>query len=86
MESYQLIIDTSNVLTNPVTPPQGRPPPAESMERMLQSATFGVQMLENAIMQARASEARPTPNRTETESSPEAGNSASSSKKPVGHI
>ena len=84
LESYQLIIDTSNTLTNTTVPPQGRLPPAESMERMLRSATYGVQMLENAIIQAKASETQqPPPSQAEVEDIPESGNATSATKKSV---
>jgi len=53
------------------------------MERMLQSATYGVQMLENAIIQAKASEARPTAGQVETEDTLESSTAASSTKKSV---
>jgi hypothetical protein len=53
------------------------------MERMLQSATYGVQMLENAIIQAKASEAHPTTGQVETEDAPESSTAASSTKKSV---
>ena len=76
-------MDTSNALANPAIPPQGRPPPAESMERMMQSATYGVQMLENAISQAKASESQPSPGKIEAEGTPESKNVPSSTKKSV---
>jgi hypothetical protein len=50
---------------------------------MLQSATYGVQMLENAIIQAKASEAHPTTGQVETEDAPESSTAASSTKKSV---
>jgi hypothetical protein len=53
------------------------------MERMLQSATYGVQMLENAIIQVKASEARPTTSQVETEDAPESSTVTSSTKKSV---
>jgi hypothetical protein len=53
------------------------------MERMLQSATYGVQMLENAIMQAKASETRPPVSQVEAEETPKSDNATSSTKKSV---
>jgi len=54
------------------------------MERMLRSATYGVQMLENAIIQAKASETQqPPPSQAEVEDIPESGNATSATKKSV---
>lgn len=46
LESYRLIIDINDSPSGP-----GRPPTVETFERMLQSATYGAQMLESATLQ-----------------------------------
>lgn len=78
-------MDSSNALTNTSISPQGRPSPGGTMERMLQSATQSVQMLENVILQSSAPEARPPPSHISVEGSPESVTAAPSSKKPVSH-
>lgn len=82
LDSYRLIIDATETLSNALPAP-GRSPPAETMERMLQSATYGAQMLESAtVLQPIPSETRPVANR-EPEESREVPNGSASSKRPV---
>ncbi|KAH7924298.1 hypothetical protein BV22DRAFT_1129939 [Leucogyrophana mollusca] len=49
LDSYRLIIDATSNLTAPTMPALGRPTPPETIERMLQSANYGVQMLQSAV-------------------------------------
>ena len=78
LESYQFIIDASTTLNNTsAPPPPGRPPPAETMDRMLQSAAYGVQMLETAIVPSIAVEVRP-PSQVSVEDSPDPAASSTS--------
>ncbi|KAH7908962.1 hypothetical protein BJ138DRAFT_1156385 [Hygrophoropsis aurantiaca] len=51
LESYRLIIDASNSLTGRAAPASGRPTPPEVLEELLQSANYGVQMLQSATAQ-----------------------------------
>lgn len=46
MESYRVIIDASGTSSGP-----GRTPTAEAFERMMQSATYGAQLFESAMVQ-----------------------------------
>ncbi|EGN95118.1 hypothetical protein SERLA73DRAFT_187434 [Serpula lacrymans var. lacrymans S7.3] len=64
LDSYRLIIDASSSLSNNSSTSQGRPPPAETTERMLQSANYGMQMLESAIIPSNV-EPKPVTNREE---------------------
>lgn len=50
-DSYRLIMDNANNMVAGGTFATSRPPPVESIERMLQSANFGVQMLQSAMSQ-----------------------------------
>ncbi|KIK91842.1 hypothetical protein PAXRUDRAFT_795697 [Paxillus rubicundulus Ve08.2h10] len=51
-DSYRLIMDSTNSLINNGAMSSSRPPPAESMERMLQSANYGMQVLQSAIAES----------------------------------
>ena len=77
LESYQFIIDASTTLNNTSVPHPGRPPPAETMDRMLQSAAYGVQLLDSAIVLSTAAEVRP-PSQISVEDSPDPAASSTS--------
>ena len=53
-------MDNANNMMASGTFTASRSPPVENMERMLQSANFGVQMLQSAIAQSNP-DVRPTP-------------------------
>ncbi|TFK39496.1 hypothetical protein BDQ12DRAFT_58228 [Crucibulum laeve] len=50
LDSYRTVIDGTEALSQPgaLTTAPGRPPASETLERMLQSAAYGMQMLESA--------------------------------------
>jgi hypothetical protein len=52
LETYRVIIDSSDALANAAVSGQSRPTSVETIERMMQSAAYGAQMLETAITQA----------------------------------
>jgi hypothetical protein len=85
LDSYRLIIDSSEALSSSTLLAQRRPPPADTMERMLQSAIYGAQMLESVHVQQSAppQDTRP-PAERDVEDTWEANGSASSSKRQVG--
>ncbi|KAF9461481.1 hypothetical protein BDZ94DRAFT_806745 [Collybia nuda] len=80
LESYRVIIDAAG-------PPQisSRPPNAENFERMMQSATYGAQLFEAAMVQQETapSDATRSPKRKEPEGSaePTDGSVAAASKR-----
>ncbi|KAF8836957.1 hypothetical protein BDN67DRAFT_973544 [Paxillus ammoniavirescens] len=51
-DSYRLIMDNTSSLIASGAMSSSRPPPAETMERMLQSANYGMQMLQSAIAES----------------------------------
>ncbi|KZT25136.1 hypothetical protein NEOLEDRAFT_1203914 [Neolentinus lepideus HHB14362 ss-1] len=63
LESYRLVIHESQVLSAEPLPAQTRSPPQETVERMWQSAQYGLQMLEATLHQAtvQSSPAEPSP-------------------------
>lgn len=52
LESYRLILDSGNNLLSSGAFTQSRSPPAEQMERMIQSASYGMQMVHSAMAQS----------------------------------
>ncbi|KDQ50741.1 hypothetical protein JAAARDRAFT_141497 [Jaapia argillacea MUCL 33604] len=73
LDSYRLVIDESSALANDAQSPQSRSPPAEVLERMMQSATFGFQMLEAASVQPiQTAQPNPTDVRPPNDRTPEA--------------
>ena len=48
VESYRLIFESANAFTYESATPARPPPPAETLERMLQAATYGAQVLDAA--------------------------------------
>jgi hypothetical protein len=60
LDSYRLIIDSSDAFSDEALSTPGRPPPSETVERMLQSASYGAQMLESAtLLQTGSPDTRP---------------------------
>lgn len=51
-DSYRLIMDNANSMLAGGAFTASRLPPVESIERMLQSANYGVQVLQSAISQS----------------------------------
>jgi len=45
IESYRIIIDTTNAISNDPAPGQGRPPTLEALQRISQSAALGLRLL-----------------------------------------
>ena len=58
-DSYRLIMDNANNMMSSGTLTTSRSPAVETIERMLQSANYGVQMLQSAIAQSNP-DGRPT--------------------------
>lgn len=59
VDSYRLIFDSASALSYEVTPARP-PPPAETIERMLQAATYGAQVLDAAAKRVVPEPPRPT--------------------------
>lgn len=82
MESYRVIIDASGTSSGP-----GRPPTAEAFERMMQSATYGAQLFESAMVQHETtpSDVTQSPKRKEPEevTEPSDGAAAAALKRQV---
>jgi len=82
LDSYRTIIQTSEALSNGTLSGQGRPPPAETVERMLQSAIYGVQLLESAeLQQAPLPDTRPSADNDGEDARDPSNGSASPSKR-----
>lgn len=58
-DSYRLIMDNANNMMAGGTFSASRSPPVESIERMLQSASYGMQILQSTIAQSNP-DVRPT--------------------------
>ncbi|RDX48137.1 hypothetical protein OH76DRAFT_677417 [Lentinus brumalis] len=66
LDSYRLIIDSTNAIAYEATPARP-PPPADTLERMLQAATYGAQVLDAAAKRAVAEPPRPPADRSPDE-------------------